>query len=80
MLLFSGQYDLTGKFTHGKDPRPIVFSKAKPFEMKAGMSPGPGAYEPAQSMGKQVLSTKIQDPIIGFCKAPRGDLVPPGTK
>jgi hypothetical protein len=27
----------------------------------------------------QVLSSKLQDPIIGFAKAPRGSLVPPGT-
>lgn len=74
-----GQYDLTGKFIAGRDPRNIVFPKGKPFEAKLGQTPGPGSYKPVESMGKQVQSDRLTDPIIGFAKAPRGDLVPPGT-
>lgn len=74
-----GQYDLTGKFISGKDPRPIKFSKAQPFKGKEGMGPGPGQYKTPESMGKQMLSTKKTDMIVGFSKAERGSLVPPGT-
>ena len=36
-----GQYDLTGKFISGRDPRPIKFSKAKEdSDKKAAQSPG----------------------------------------
>lgn len=43
------------------------------------MGPGPGSYQPLQSMGKQVLSTKEGGMEVGFPKAPRPTLVPPGT-
>ena len=42
------------------------------------LGPGPGSYQPLQSMGKQVLSTKTQSAVVGFGKAERGSLVPPG--
>ena len=67
-------YDLTGKFLAGKDPRRIIFPKAKPFQEKAALSPGPGSYEPMVSMGKQVLSTKVQNLSVPFGKAERGGL------
>lgn len=74
-----GQYDLSGKFLAGKDPRKIVFPKAVPFRDKSLMMPGPGSYRCLQSMGKQILSTKTESPILGFPKAPRQSMVPPGT-
>lgn len=74
-----GRYDLTGKFLAGKDPRRIVFPKAVPMRDKAAMGPGPGAYQPLQSMGKQVLSTKRGALELAFPKADRPTLVPPGT-
>jgi hypothetical protein len=40
---------------------------------------GPGSYEPAYSMGKQVLSTKPGAVVPGFGKAARPSMVPPGT-
>lgn len=46
---------------------------------KAAMAPGPGAYKPLESMGKQVLSTKKGSLELAFPKAPRPTLVPPGT-
>jgi hypothetical protein len=46
---------------------------------KGGLAPGPGAYEPAQSMGPQQLSTKPDAPLPLFPKADRPTMVPPGT-
>jgi len=74
-----GTYDLTGKFIYGSNPRKSGFPKGSAPRDKGGLGPGPGSYEPLQSMGKQFLSTKPQAVIPGFPKAPRGSLVPPGT-
>jgi hypothetical protein len=74
-----GQYDLTGKFVSGRNPRKSAFPKAVPMRDKGVMGPGPGSYQPLQSMGKQVLSTKTGNMEVGFPKAPRPTLVPPGT-
>jgi hypothetical protein len=74
-----GQYDLTGKFLAGKDPRKTAFPKAVPFKDKNQLGPGPGSYQPLQSMGKQVISTKTGAMIVAFPKADRPSLVPPGS-
>lgn len=74
-----GQYDLTGKFIGGSNPRKAGFPKGKPPPDKAFLGPGPGSYAPLQSMGKQVLSTKPGSLVPGFSKAPRPTMVPPGT-
>ena len=42
------------------------------------MGPGPGTYAPLQSMGKQVLSTKVGSVEVVFSKAERPSLVQPG--
>lgn len=74
-----GQYDLGGKFLAGKDPRKPIFPKAVPPRDKSLMGPGPGSYRTLQSMGKQVLSTKVEGPTLGFPKAARPTLIPPGA-
>eukprot|EP01040_Poterioochromonas_malhamensis_P002544 gene2544-2705_t len=74
-----GQYDLTGKFLAGTDPRKSAFPKAQPVRDKSQLGPGPGSYSPLQSMGKQVLSTKVGAMVVGFPKADRPTLIPPGT-
>lgn len=73
------QYDTTGKFVSGKNPRKIAFPKAAPIRNKTQLTPGPGSYRPSQSIGKQVLSTKPQPMIMSFPKADRPTLIPPGT-
>lgn len=74
-----GQYDLTGKFLAGENPRKSAFPKAEPIRDKSMLGPGPGSYQPLQSMGKQVLSTKTGGMIVGFPKADRPTLIPPGA-
>lgn len=74
-----GQYDLGGRFLKGKNPRKSAFPKAITVRDKALMGPGPGSYQPLQSMGKQVLSTKHGGMEIGFPKADRPTLIPPGA-
>lgn len=74
-----GAYDLTGKFLAGKNPRKSAFPKAIPVRDKGFLGPGPGSYQPLQSMGKQVLSTKRGALELGFPKAARPTMVPPGT-
>jgi hypothetical protein len=79
MYYFSpGQYELYGKYLNGKDPRKSAFPKAEFFRDKSAMGPGPGSYQPLQSMGKQVLSTKQGGNEVAFPKASRPSLVPPG--
>lgn len=73
------QYDVTGKFLGGTNPRQTVFPKGELPKDKSQMGPGPGSYAPIQSMGKQVISTKKAAEAMKFGKAPRGSLVPPGT-
>ena len=75
-----GQHDITGKFIGGTNPRKSGFPKGllrgkEPVKL----GPGPGSYEPLQSMGKQALSTKPGAMITGFPKAPRPSMVPPGS-
>lgn len=74
-----GQYELTGKFLAGTDPRKSAFPKAASLKDKGFLGPGPGSYQPLQSMGRQVLSTKETTLEVGFPKAPRPSMVPPGT-
>ena len=74
-----GAYDLTGKFIFGTDPRATVFPKGQRPRDKGGMGPGPGSYEPLKSMGRQFLSTKLDQTGQALPKAPRPGLVPPGT-
>jgi len=73
-----GQYDLTGKFLNGENPRKTGFPKGGFIRDKSQMGPGPGSYSPLQSMGKQVLSTKTGSVEVAFAKAPRPSLVQPG--
>jgi hypothetical protein len=70
---------LGGKFLYGTDPRKSAFPKAVPMKDKGFLGPGPGSYQPLQSMGKQVLSTKETSMDVGFPKAARPTMVPPGT-
>lgn len=72
------QYDLTGKFLGGSNPRKSGFPKGEYVKDKSQMGPGPGSYAPMQSMGKQVISTKVGSVIPAFSKAKRGSLVQPG--
>lgn len=74
-----GTYALTGKFLSGVNPRATAFPKGNLPKDKAGMGPGPGSYEPLQSMGKQALSTKPNATPTGFPQAPRPTMVPPGN-
>jgi hypothetical protein len=74
-----GAYDLTGKFVSGTNPRVTAFPKGDTPKDKAALGPGPGSYECAQSMGKQVLSTKVGMPITGFPKEPRPGLAVKGA-
>ena len=67
-----GQYDLTGKFPRGRNPRKSAFPKGPAMgETRVPMGPGPGSYGAPESMGKQVLSTKDGAPIVAFSKAVR---------
>lgn len=70
---------MKGKFLAGKDPRKSAFPKAIQPRDKSFLGPGPGSYKTLQSMGRQVLSTKNDSPILGFPKAERPTLIPPGT-
>jgi hypothetical protein len=70
---------LTGKFLAGTDPRKSSFPKAVQVRDKSAMGPGPGSYQPLQSMGRQVLSTKTAGMAVGFPKADRPTLIPPGA-
>ena len=68
-LYFSpGQYDLTGKFQAGRNPRKSAFPKGGQMKERAAAGPGPGSYQPIQSMGKQVLSTKTGSVQLVFPK------------
>lgn len=78
MFLSPGQYDLTGKFLSGTNPRKSAFPKGGFIRDKSQMGPGPGSYAPLQSMGKQVLSTKVGAVALVFPKAARPSLVQPG--
>jgi len=74
------QYDITGKFVFGTNPRKSAFPKnPRDFSNKSSMGPGPGSYQPIMSMGKQVLSNKSGAVQLVFPKADRGSLVPEGT-
>jgi hypothetical protein len=53
-----GQYDLSGRFYGGHNPRKSGFPKGGFPKDAARFGPGPGSYAPLESMGKQVLSTK----------------------
>ena len=74
-----GQYNLTGKFLGGTNPRKTGFPKSMPPRDKALLAPGPGQYKPLFSMGKQVLSTKPGPVVPSFAKSERPTLIPPGT-
>lgn len=74
-----GQYSIAEKFLGGTNPRKSAFPKARQPRDKASMAPGPGSYEPMQSMGEQPLSTKPDAPVPLFPKAARPSMVPPGT-
>lgn len=74
-----GQYHLVGKFLSGTDPISNSFPKASIQRDKGAMGPGPGSYEPLQSMGRQVLSTKPGPGQAIFPKSDRPSLVAPGT-
>eukprot|EP01038_Epipyxis_sp_PR26KG_P012100 gene12100-16192_t len=73
-----GQYDLTNKFLSGTNPRKTAFPKASIIRDKSQMGPGPGSYQPLQSLGKQILSTTTEAPKIVFGKADRPSMVQPG--
>lgn len=73
-----GQYDLTGRFYGGHNPRKSGFPKGGFPKDAARFGPGPGSYAPLESMGKQVLSTKKGSGGIRFLKAERPSLVQPG--
>jgi hypothetical protein len=66
-------------FLAGENPLKSMFPKALPLRDKGGLAPGPGSYEPAQSMGPQQLSTKPDAAMPLFGKAARPTMVPPGT-
>ena len=74
-----GQYDLNGKFYSGENPRKSAFPKGSYMKDKSQEGPGPGSYKPIESMGKQVLSTKLGSLELGFPKSSRPTLVPPGS-
>lgn len=65
-----GQYDLTGKFLNGENPRKSGFPKGQ-FKDKNSQGPGPGSYKPLESMGKQVVSTKKTSEFVAFGKDAR---------
>lgn len=73
-----GQYDLYGKFLNGTNPRKSAFPKSETIRDSSGLGPGPGSYQPLQSMGKQVLSTKQGGNMVVFPKGERPTLIPPG--
>mmetsp|Transcript_1634 Transcript_1634/g.1779 ORF Transcript_1634/g.1779 Transcript_1634/m.1779 type:complete len:269 (+) Transcript_1634:152-958(+) len=66
-----GNYDLTDKFLGGANARRSGFPKGLIPREKQHLSPGPGSYKPAESMGKQSLSTKKAAVTSGFPLAPR---------
>jgi hypothetical protein len=74
-----GQYDLSGKFVSGPNPRKAGFPKGLIPRDKGSLGPGPGSYEPLQSMGKQSLSTKPGAVQPFFPIAERPSMVAPGT-
>lgn len=74
-----GQYDLTGKFLSGSNPRKSAFPKGGFVRDKSQLTPGPGSYKPMESMGKQVLSTCETALILKFSQAARPSMVPPGN-
>lgn len=69
---------MTGKFLAGATPRKSAFPKGGYVRDKSQMGPGPGSYQPLQSMGKQVLSTKSGAVALVFPKAARPSMVQPG--
>eukprot|EP00600_Ochromonadales_sp_CCMP1393_P006100 CAMPEP_0174973782 /NCGR_PEP_ID=MMETSP0004_2-20121128/11438_1 /TAXON_ID=420556 /ORGANISM="Ochromonas sp., Strain CCMP1393" /LENGTH=247 /DNA_ID=CAMNT_0016224279 /DNA_START=119 /DNA_END=862 /DNA_ORIENTATION=+ len=73
------QYDLQGKFLSGKNPRKSAFPKGGLMKDKAAQGPGPGSYQPIQSMGKQVISTKAGAVQPVFSKAARPSMVIDGA-
>lgn len=73
-----GQYDLTGKFLAGENPRKSGFPKGGFQKDKGNMGPGPGSYKPLESMGKQVVSTKRTSDSMVFSKADRPSMAIPG--
>lgn len=74
-----GQYDLQGKFPAGFNPEKYSFPKSKHPHDKTALSPGPGAYGTASSLGNQPLSTKTKSREVAFPKAERPSLVQHGT-
>lgn len=74
-----GQYELTGKFLGGTNPRKTAFPKGGFVRDKSQMGPGPGSYKCMESMGKQVLSTEKTALALKFPQADRPSMVPPGT-
>lgn len=70
---------MDGKFQGGTNPRKSGFPKGKIPRDKGGMGPGPGSYEPQESMGHQPLSLKPDCPRPVFSKADRPSMVAPGT-
>jgi Sperm-tail PG-rich repeat len=67
-----------GRFQSGPNSVANTFPKASAPRNKQIWTPGPGSYEPLQSMGKQKVSTKTDAPIVLFAKAERPSLVPTG--
>ena len=74
-----GQYNLTEKFLVGNNSEKYSFPKSPPPTMKAQVAPGPGAYDPAPSIGKQLLSTKPTPQQTVFSHAARASMVLQGT-
>lgn len=74
-----GQYDLTGRFLSGENPRKSAFPKGELPEAKAGLTPGPGSYAVQASVGGQLSSKKPNAMVISFPKTERPSLVPVGT-
>ena len=78
IIIGPGQYDLNGKFLGGTNPRKSAFPKGIIPRDKGALGPGPGSYAVMQSMGHQALSTKEDGMAVGFAKAERKSMVPPG--
>ncbi len=62
----------------GVNPRKSAFPKGGFIRDKAAMGPGPGSYTAPDSMAKQVLSTKVCAPTVGFPKSERKSMVQEG--
>jgi hypothetical protein len=74
-----GHYNLDAKFVNPAKAPEYTFPKASQMTDKSMLAPAPGAYEPLNTFGKQIISTKESSPEIGFLQAPRPSLVQPGA-